>query len=169
MANPFLAGQRLTAGQLNDATEKTLKSVEVGISGAIHTGIVGTEVNITKMALGPVALVNGGLYGFSIKLLYALTVGTDQFNLIIRRNTALTGPVVTDWVIPPPGTTATVLFSGWDDIISALNEPAVQYYVSIARLFGSGSCSVYGQSSTTNRSGVKLVRTGYSSEYTVAT
>lgn len=168
MANPFLAGQRLAAGQLNDATEKTLVSLEVGVAGALHAGIT-AETTITKMTPGPVSLVAGGLYSVGIKLLYAQTVGTNEFNLIIRRDTALTGPVVTDWVIPPPNATGTVLFSGWDDIISSIADPNVQYYVSLARLSGAGSATVYGQSSTTNRSGWKVVRTGYSSEYVVTT
>lgn len=165
MANPFLAGQRLTAGQLNDATEKTLKSIEMGQAGTLAVTAGTTELNVPKLALGPAALVNGGLYHWDVRMTLQMSVGTDEFDMIIRRNTALTGPVVSDWVIYRSNNTAGFLFVTWDDFPSAALDPAVNYFTSFQRLSGTGTLTVFGQLSGTNRSGEALRRTGYSSEY----
>lgn len=133
MAGPFLAGQRLTAGQLNDATQKTLTSVEVGVAGALATGIGATEVNIPKLALGPVALVAGGLYHFDARVTLQQTVATDGFMMRLRRDTALTGTVVAEWLIYAVAATSGNVFFAWDDFISTIAEPTVNYFVSFKR------------------------------------
>lgn len=169
LPGPFLAGQKLTAGQLNDATQKTLKSVEIGTAGIIATTSGTTELNIAQLAIGPVDLVAGGLYSWTPKLVLQNSVGSDEFNLIIRRDTPLTGALVSDWVIYRPGHTGGYWFSVPDDFTSAVDDPGVNFYVSLQRLNGTGTLSLYGQLSSTNRSGLKLVRTGYSSELQVVT
>ncbi len=165
---PFLAGQKLTAGQLNDATQKTIKSIEIGVAGAVYTTSGTTELNMPRFSVGPVSVVNGALYLWNLRLDLQNTVGTDVFNLIIRRTTALTGTVISDWLIRTSSGTVGYSQNYWDDFVSSADE-SVQYYVSVQRLSGTGTLSVYGQSSTTNRSGIALRRVGYSSEYQVVT
>lgn len=165
---PFLAGQRLTAGQLNDATQKTILSVEVGNSGTLYTTSSTTELNMPKFAMSGLQLVNGGLYELAVHLFLQNSVGTDTYNLIVRHTTALSGALVTDWVIPAPAKTTQYDFSTWDDIVSAADVTR-NYFFSVQRLSGTGTLSVLGQGSSTNRPGVKLMRTGYSSEYSLVT
>lgn len=166
LPGPFLAGQRLTAGQLNDATQKTLKSIEVSQAGIIATTSGTTELDVPKLGLGPVPLVNGGLYQFESRFTLQNSNGTDEYTVRVRRDTALTGAIVTTWVVYAPGTTAGYLFVDWADVISAADEN-VQYFTSFQRASGSGTLSVYGQLSSTNRSGIKMSRAGYSSEFQV--
>jgi hypothetical protein len=169
LPGPFLAGQRVTAGQLNDATQKTLKSIEVGISGVIATTSGTTELNVSQLALGPVDLVFGGLYQWFPRVTVQFSVGTDEYKMIIRRDTALTGPIVTDWVIYGPRHTGGYLFSSWDDFESSAVDPGVNYFVSFQRVLGTGTLTIYGQIDSTNRTGLKLARTGYSSEFQIVT
>lgn len=169
LPGPFLAGQRLTAGQLNDATQKTLDSVEVGTSGIINSGITTTETNIPKLAMGPIALVAGGLYQVKLRLILQQSVASDEFLCIVRRDTALTGTVVTEFFIGAPVTTAGFMMVEWDDFTSASDESGVPFYVSLKRSAGSGNIQIYGQLNGDNRTGAKLSRVGYSSEFRVVT
>lgn len=166
---PFLAGQRLTAGQLNDAVEKTLDSAEVGVAGSIAVTSGTTELNIPQMAIGPVALVAGGLYRWDIRLTLQASVTTDTFRFRIRRDTALTGTVVTDWSLPAANTLGVTAFSSWDNFISSVADPTVSYFVSLTRTSGSGTLTLFGQTSTTERTGIKLARDGYSAQFRVVT
>lgn len=169
MGNPFLAGQRLTAGQLNDATEKTLSSIEVGTAGSIGTTSGTTELNIAKLQLGPVALVAGGLYRWDARLTLQASVTTDTFEMRIRRDTAVTGTLITSMQIQAPNNLGVTTFVGWDSFISSVVDPAVTYFTSLVRTSGTGTLNIFGQTSTTQRTGIKLARDGYSSEYTVVT
>lgn len=170
LPGPFLAGQRLTAGQLNDATQKTLKTIEVGTAGVIGTTSGATELNIPQLAIGPVDLVAGALYRFDVRMtLQYVTAANQEYNMIIRRNTALTGPIVSDWVIYPAVGLAGFQFVAWDEFTSPINDPAVQFFTSFQRLNGVNTMQIYGQLSGTNRSTMSLKRTGYSSECQVVT
>lgn len=167
MGNPFLAGQRLTAGQLNDATEKTLKSIEVGQAGVLAVTSGTTELNIPKMAVGPVALVAGGLYRWDVRMTLQATVVSDTYQFRIRRDTPLTGTVVTDWAIQSANTLNVTTFASWDSMVSSVLDPAVTYYCSLMRSSGTGTLTLYGQTSTTERTGIKLARDGYAAEFSV--
>jgi len=166
LPGPFLAGQRLTAGQLNDATQKMMKSIEVSTAGTINTGIGATEVNITKLALGPIPQVNGGLYRFDMRLVVQNTVGTDDFVISLRRDTALTGTLIRAWTIFAPQNVAVHLWEVWADVPATVTE-SVNYFVSAKRTLGTGTLSVYGQFATSTQSGVSCSRNGYASEYAV--
>lgn len=165
---PFLAGQILTAGQLNDATQKTIKSVEVGNSGTLYTTSSTTELNMPKFAMSGLQLVNGGLYEIAARLEVQKSAATDTYNVIVRHTTALSGTLVTDWVIWSAVNTSQYTWLANDDIVSAADQ-TLNYFVSIQRLSGAGTINVIGQGSSTNRPGIKLQRSGYSSEYTLVT
>lgn len=169
LPGPFLAGQRLTAGQLNDATQKTLDEAEISAAGAIQIGINTVETNIPKLALGPVDLVAGGLYSIQPKLILNNSVATDEFILRVRRDTPVTGTLVAEMTIWRPNTTAGYLFSTYDDFTSAVDDPGVMLYSSLVRNAGTGNIAIYGQFSTLSRTSIKIVRVGYSSEFRVVT
>jgi hypothetical protein len=170
LPGPFLAGQRLTAGQLNDATQKTLKTVQVGIGGIIGTTSGTTELNIPELEIGPVDLVAGGLYRFDVRQTLQYTVANNQeYNMIIRRDTPLVGPLVVDWVIYPAVNLSGFTFTVWGEFISTVDDPGVTFYTSFQRLNGSNTMQIYGQLSGTNRSTLSLKRVGYSSEFEVVT
>lgn len=169
LPGPFLAGQRLTAGQLNDATQKTIKSVAVGVAGGIGTTSGTTELDIPQLAIGPVDLVAGGLYEWAIRMTVQLNGSAAQgYNINIRRDTPVTGTVVATWVIYNQAATTGSLIVGWADMISTVDE-TVNFYTSVVRTSGTNTLTVFGQLSGTNRSGIKLTRTGYSSEHEVVT
>lgn len=168
LPGPFLAGQRLTAGQLNDATQKTLQTVQVAQSGIIGTTSGTTELNLPKMAMGPFDLVAGGLYRVDVRLTLQYTTANNQeYNLLIRRDTPLTGTVVVDWVIYPAVNLSGFTFTAWAEFVSTIDDPGVQLYASVQRLNGSNTMQVYGQLSGTNRSTLSTKRVGYSSELVV--
>lgn len=170
MADPFLAGQRVTAGQLNEATRKVVKSIELGVAGIVATTSGTTELNIPKLAVGPVDLVAGALYQWNVRqTLQYVTANTQEYNMIIRKNTALTGTIISDWVIYNQVNTAGFLFTSWDQFTQSTNESAVTFYVSFQRLNGSNTMNIYGQLSGTNRSGISLSRAGYSSDFAIVT
>jgi hypothetical protein len=164
--NPFLAGQRLTAGQLNDATQKTLKSIEVSTAGIINTTSGTTQLDIPKMALGPIPQVNGGLYQFNLHAIVQASVATDEFKMLVRRDTALTGTIIQEWTIFAAGITTARGVYPWDDFVASATED-VNYFVSLQRTSGTGTLAIYGQYGTGNRSGIACVRVGYSSEFAV--
>lgn len=166
---PFLAGQRITAGQLNDAVEKTLESVEVGIAGIVATTSGTTELDVSQLAMGPVSVTTANLYRNSIRLIGSQSVATDEFFCRIRRDTPVTGALVTEWVMYAPGTTNGFLFSSWSDFIPAVSNTAVNYYLSVARFAGSGVLNVWGQLNNQNRSGISVVRSGYGAQYRLVT
>lgn len=172
LPGPFLSGQRLTSGQLNDATQKTIASVDVNILGTLVTGVTTTETTITQFTLGPFDQVAGALYQVQTRVIFEQTLPSDEFLLIMRKNTALTGTIVANWnmwTVPAGGLAQ--LFTGWADFPAVSDEIGVTYYFSVIRrpASGAGSLKVYGHHTSDTPSGVKILRTGYSSEYAVVT
>src|SRR5690606_16888961 len=110
---PFLAGQRVRANQINEAVRRCLQSVEAVISGTIASGIGGTETNITDLAVGPVDLVSGALYRFDLRATLQNSVGTDEFALRIRRDTPVTGPLISEAIAYGPRHTGGYSFVTW--------------------------------------------------------
>ena len=164
---PFLAGQRLTAGQLNDATQKTIKTIEVGTSGIIGTTSGTTELNVSKLGFGPCAMVNGGLYTFGVHLiLQYVTSAAQEYLCTIRRDTALTGTVIAQWTIYNQASTGGFSFTNWQDVPWSADEN-VNFFMSFQRLTGANTMNIYGQITTIARSGAKVARSGYSSEYSL--
>lgn len=170
LPGPFLAGQRLTAGQLNDATQKTIKTLEVGVGGIIVTTSGTTQSNITQLQFGPIDLVAGALYEWKVNAVCQYNVaGGQEYQWAIRRDTALTGTIVTDWVIYNQVGTGGFRFVAWDQFIASSNESGVMFYNSVVRVNGANTMNVYGQLGTTNRTTMSLMRVGYSSEFQVVT
>jgi|SRR5215510_3647822 len=167
LPGPFLAGQRLTAGQLNDATQKTLDEVQVSTPGALQTTSGTTELNITSLQMNPIDLVAGGLYSFEPQLILNNSVATDEFLFRVRRDTPVTGTLVGEMSIWRPNTTLGYSFVTYDDFTSSIDDPAVQFYCSLVRATGTGTCTIHGQFNTLSRTSMKITRIGYSSEFRV--
>lgn len=175
LPGPFLAGQKLTAGQLNDATQKTIQSIDVNIAGTpLVSPVTTTETTITQFTLGPFDQVAGALYRVNVRAIVQQTIATDEFFMIMRKNTPLTGPIVAGWdmfklILLNSG----FWFNGSADIPATVDESGVTYYFSAVRFTGIGSWIVWGQNpGNTNSptpSGVQFTRVGYTSEYTVIT
>lgn len=171
LPGPFLAGQRLTAGQLNDATQKTIAAVDVNIVGELVTGVTTTETTITQFTLGPFDQVAGGLYKVVTRVIFEQTVADDEFLLKMRKNTPLTGTIVANWNMwSPPAPAKGQLFTGWANFPALINE-SVTYYFSVIRrpASGTGSIKIYGHHTSDTPSGVSVERVGYGSEFTVVT
>lgn len=173
LPGPFLAGQRLTAGQLNDATQKTIASKDVNIIGTLVSGVTTTETTITQFTLGPFDQVAGALYRVSVRAIIQVdpTTNDAEFRMIMRKNTALTGTIIADWNMwRPPFSGAGFLSLPWADFPSVADE-TVTYYFSVVRfsVAGTTALTVYGHHTSNTPSGVKIERVGYASEYTVVT
>lgn len=171
LPGPFLSGQYVTAGQLNDATQKTIASVDVNILGQIAGPITTTETTITQFTLGPFDQVAGALYQVQMRAIVQQTdVVLTEFFMIMRKDTPLTGTIVANWNMwRPPAPNAGFLFLGWADFPAVADEAGVTYYFSAVRSSGAGNLIVYGHHTSDTPSGVKILRTGYASEYAVVT
>jgi hypothetical protein len=169
LPGPFLPGQRLTAGQLNDATQKTMASVDVNIEGVILDNVTTTETTITQLTLGPFDQRTGALYSVETRIIIQQTDASDEFLLIMRKNTPLTGTIIANWNmwrLIENGKGA--LFHAYADFPGTADE-SVTYYFSVIRrpASGTGHITIYGHHTSDTPTGAKILRTGYSSEYTV--
>lgn len=167
-AGPFLPGQKLKAGQLNDATQKTVDSLAVGISGAIVSGIT-TETNIPQLALGPVDLAAGGLYSFNPSLILQNSVSTDEFAFRVRRDTPVTGTLVAELEIFRPLHTLGYEFESYALASFLATESNISFYCSLARTNGTGNITIYGLFGGLARTQMSMVRVGYGSAFRVVT
>jgi hypothetical protein len=104
-------------------------------------------------------------------VIFEQTNHLDEFLLIMRKNTPLTGTVIANWNMWSTSTDGLAqLFAGWADFLALANE-SVTYYFSVIRrpASGSGSIKIYGHHTSDTPSGVAIRRNGYSSEYAVVT
>lgn len=175
LPGPFLSGQKLTAGQLNDATQKTITSVEVNVSGNISGTVNTVETTIDRLTLGPMDQVAGALYKVHTRLIMQVSNADSEFFIIMRKNTPLTGDIVASWdVWRPPFADFAFLFTGWADFPAVVDESGVIYYFSMVRsATGSGNGIIWGHHPidplSVTPTGVKIERTGYASEFSVVT
>lgn len=172
LPGPFLAGQEITAGEINDATQKTISSIDVNTAGPIVTGVGVTETTITQLTLGPIDQVQGALYKVSPRVIFQQSNHLDEFLLLMRKDTPLTGTIVASWDMwRTPTDNGGALFTGWADIPASINETGVMYYFSIDQFAGSGTAIVYGHwplsGLVVTPTGVSFTRVGYATEYTV--
>lgn len=175
LPGPFRPGQWLTAGQLNDATQKTIVSVDVNYNGNISGTINTVETTIDRLTLGPMDQVAGALYKVHTRLIMQVDNDDSEFFIIMRKNTPLTGDIVASWnVWRPPWANFAFLFTGWADFPAVVDEAGVIYYFSMVRsATGTGNGIIWGHHPNVPLSvtptGVKIERTGYASEYSVVT
>jgi len=116
----------------------------VTAAGAINSGIGTTETNITKMAITGAKLSTAKFYLLNVNLVVNFTNASDSFYVRIRRDTAVSGTVVAEWPWIPD-------VNGYDDGRSfsqpykpPANASSASFYVSLQRIAGSGTVSVYG-------------------------
>lgn len=167
LPGPFLAGQRLTAGQLNDATQKTITSVDINTAGILVSGISTTETTIPQYTLGPITQNTGALYEIRMRSILEQTNADDEFFMFMRKNTPLTGTIIAEWNIwKPKANGAGFLFLGWADFGATADE-TVTYYFSLQRFSGGGNILAYGNHTSFTPTGLKITRIGYASEHTV--
>lgn len=170
LPGPFRAGQWVTAGQLNDATQKTIQTVEVGIPGVIATTSGTTQLNIPELEFGPIDLVAGALYRWDVRaILQYVGSAAQEYNWVIRRDTPLVGTPVADWITYQQVGTDGFNFVAWEEFTATVDEPGVMFYTSVVRQIGANTMNIYGQMSDTNRTSQSIKRVGYASELTVVT
>lgn len=175
LPGPFLAGQILTAGELNDATQKTITSVDVNTSSPLVTGVTNVETTITQFTLGPIDQVAGALYRINMRTYIQQSSHFDEFLMFMRKDTPLTGTIVASWdMFKLPVDNAGFWFLGWADIPATIDESGVTYYFSVDSFSSTplGNLIVWGHNPsipTVTPSGLVFSRVGYASEYTVVT
>ncbi len=117
----------------------------------VASGISTTEVNIAALAIENKVCRSGRMYGFAGHLRVNCTVAGDSFAVRIRKDTALSGTEVGLYHLIPKvgGYDHTVIVNPTWKCTS--DDTDADFYVSIQRIAGTGTVSVYGQGYTSIR------------------
>jgi len=120
-------------------------------AGFVHTTSGTTELNLTKLALENTRTESGTWYTLNLNLFYnnATVAAGDSFLIRVRKDTALSGTVIAEFVVRPESpdtfdgsrTFAQPWFSGAQDLDA-------DFYVSAQRQAGTGTLAFYGGSRT---------------------
>lgn len=121
----------------------------VGAQYAITTNV---ETNLAKLALPGVKITAGRVYEFKVNLVVNINVSiATSFLVRVRRDVALTGPILAEWPWPT-GTTpvddSRTLAQEW---LATTTAPAVPLFVSVVRTAGNGLMNVIGNRRSTFR------------------
>lgn len=117
-------------------------------AGFINSAIAGTETNISKIGISGVKLVSGRFYMLNVHMYANFSVAGDSFTVRVRRDTAVSGTIIAEfpWITD---------VSGYDDCRSfsqpykaPANASSANFFVSVQRAAGTGTCSVNGDSRT---------------------
>lgn len=128
---------------LTRGTRRQLAGRTVTQAGVIHSGIAGTEVNITKAALENIN-AGVGLFMLGIRLSAQFTAGGMSFTVRVRKDTALSGTVITDFPIlsQVAGFTQEVYFEF--PFFLGVADVDLDLYLSVNRAAGAGTMDVNG-------------------------
>lgn len=127
-----------------------------GIGGRVVTtagsmtppgAIDSTEANIAKLGMTGIRVVSGRWYTFNVNLYANFTAADNAFVVRVRKDTALTGAVVAQWQwVPPIAADDTESFAQpW---LCTASDTAESFHVSVQRVLGSGTCTLYGDRHT---------------------
>lgn len=131
---------------VNTLNMRSLGGRIVTTVGVINSGISTTETNITKLAFENSAITIGRVYVFNLFLSAQFSAGNDSFAVRIRKDTALSGTilVVSAWISQVAGFTHERFISvPW---IATGTDADADFYVSVQRAAGTGTCDVNGGS-----------------------
>lgn len=124
----------------------------VSQAGFITTGIDDTpEVNITKLALENTQVVGGTFYVLNLYLSvnFATVAANDSYLVRVRKDTPLVGTVILEGNLRPASPDlfddSKTLSQPW---LAPATDTDADFYVSIQRVFGTGTMNVYGNSRT---------------------
>jgi len=117
-------------------------------AGFINSAIAGTETNIAKIAIENYRVTSGRFYVLNVNMYANFSIVDDSFIVRVRKDTAVSGTIVAEWPW-------IVDVAGYDDARSfsqpykaTANDTDADYYVSVQRAAGSGTCSVNGDKRT---------------------
>lgn len=133
---------------VNTLNMRSLGGRIVTTVGTIHTGITTTETNITKLAFENSSITVGRVYIFNLLLSAQFSAANDSFAVRIRKDTALSGTVLanTAWITQVSGFTHDrPIAVPW---IATGSDADADFYVSLQRVAGAGTCDVNGNSLT---------------------
>lgn len=114
-------------------------------AGTLHTGIVGTETNITKLALENSLVQGNRFYTLNVNLYTNISAADNSFLIRVRKDTALSGTVLAAWqwnsVLNADDTKT--MSQPW---LSGALDTDADFYVSAQRIAGAGDMDIYGDS-----------------------
>jgi hypothetical protein len=120
-------------------------------TGFINTGIAGTEVNVAKVAIENYRATAGHFYMLSANIFwnFATVVAGDSYVVRVRRDTALSGTIIAEWVIRPVDNSAFDESESFNQPWKATADDAdLDVYLSVIRVAGSGTLSINGDRRT---------------------
>lgn len=135
----------------------------VTTAGALVTGVVGTEVNISQLAVPATPHALNEYYMFNLTAYALFSAAGNSFFFRVRQTTALTGTVIVSmpWVVSGGALDDTKsIFLPW----KATSTATSTFHCSIQRLSGAGTASVYGD----GKSALWVSRQGDSTVWTTA-
>lgn len=126
-------------------SERVARGAIVQTAGILGTTSGTTELNITQLALPAISVTSGRFYIFGLQVYTNCSAAGNSFFFRVRQNTPLTGGVIVS--VP-----LVSIVAGLDDTKTvalpwkATSTGNMSFHVSVQRLAGAGTASVYGDS-----------------------
>ncbi len=140
----FLAGEVLTAGELNAA----LTAVDQELVDSIVTNVAATQVTsgtteltLTRLQMPSLAVDSTQLYRTDLAIVSTRTVATDEFAFRIRETTAGSGTIVGEVIMWGDATASRQLRGSifWSPTATA----TATYHMSVVRNAGTGTMTTF--------------------------
>lgn len=117
----------------------------ISAAGVQHNAVTTTETNITKLQIENYKILINTWYIFNITLFFITSAVGDVFTVRVRKDTALSGTILTDWSIvaitaAAVGDTRSIALP-WK---ATATDTDADFYVSVLRTSGSGDIDIYG-------------------------
>jgi hypothetical protein len=109
------------------------------------------ETNLPKLALPAVKITAGRVYEFKVNLDAAITATATTFLVRVRRDVALTGPLLAEWSWQSGIANAEDARTFAQEWLAPTTAPAVPLFVSVLRTAGAGVMNVFGNRRSTFR------------------
>ena len=139
-------GYRYDSGQSAYFPDSILAARVVTAAGGFMDNIT-SEQDIAKLAVENYRVRSGHWYAFTVTIYGAFSLGTDTFAVRVRRDTPVSGTqmFVWEWDGGNGGDDTKTFFGLWQ---APANDTDADFYVSLARVSGTGVMAVHGVGQT---------------------
>lgn len=151
------AGHVVTASEMGailDQIDVLSSRVVGGVRAESSSPYIGTtsgttELNLANLAITGRTVTSGHMYRFAGALYVNASISGDSFGIRVREDTSLTGTIAMDRakIVQTSGFDHDWPFVFYWKCTSSSSSKA--FYVSVVRAAGTGTCSVYGNGSST--------------------
>lgn len=148
MAEPWRTGHIVTAQRLN-ASLGTITGRIVTQSGTLVTTSGSTEIDISKLALADYPVLAGRYYKLELRVQANANTANDQFIFHVRTGTAVSGTEIAQFRFQVANVNSfddhRFMYKYWK---ATADNPALDLFVSVHRVAGSGTMRVLGDNET---------------------